>query len=175
MDLGSIISNASVVIVLNLFVIFLVKVADNVLSTGKTILIQKNKAFFAALTVVVSQIIFYKLIDAVSSSDNDITMYVISVASGLGTYLAVKFNNRFSKDRLFVNIILSDDREAMEELRDFLKSNHITNLATECFTKDWGKTIAITAYTETKAKNKMLDDYIEKSNVKFKRLIQKAD
>ena len=157
----------------NLFVIFIVKVIDNILGTSKTILIQKNKGFLAAITVVISQIIFYELIDAVSSSDSNLTMYVIAVASGFGTYLAVKLNDKFSKERTFVNVILSDNREAMEELRDYLREHKITNLATEAFTKEWEKTIAITAYAETKEESKLLDEYISKSETKFKRLITK--
>ena len=157
----------------NLFVIFIVKVIDNILGTSKTILIQKNKGFLAAITVVISQIIFYELIDAVSSSDSNLTMYVIAVASGFGTYLAVKLNDKFSKERTFVNVILSDNREAMEDLRDYLREHKITNLATEAFTKEWEKTIAITAYAETKEESKLLDEYIAKSETKFKRLITK--
>lgn len=164
---------ATVVLGLNLILVFLVKVADNILSTSKTILIQKNKGFLAACTVVISQIIFYKLIAIVNSSESDMTMYVIAFASGVGTFLAVKLADKFSKERVFVNVILSDNREAMVELRDFCKAHHITNLATEGFTKEWDKTIAITAYTETKEKNRLLDEYIANSEVKFKRLITK--
>ena len=45
--------------IINLLVVFVIKVIDNILGTGKTILIQKNKAFIASLTVVISQLIFY--------------------------------------------------------------------------------------------------------------------
>ena len=48
--------------IINLVLIFIVKVIDNILGTSKTILIQKNKSFIASITVVISQIIFYKLI-----------------------------------------------------------------------------------------------------------------
>lgn len=158
--------------ILNLSIIFLVKVLDNVLSTSKTILIQKNKSFLAGLSVVISQIIFYKLIDAVSNG-SELTIYVIAIASGLGTQLAMLISNRFSKDRLYVNIIMCDNKEEMKELRDFLKENKITNLTTDGYTKDWQKTLAITAYAETKKQSKLLDKYIASSNVKFKRIIQK--
>lgn len=168
-----IISSVPFLFLLNLIVLFVVKVIDNVLGTSKTILIQKNKAVLAALSVIISQIIFYKLIDAVSKSDNDLTMYVIAVASGVGTYLAVMLNNRFSKERVYVNVLLSDNKEAMIELRDYLKEHKITNLATDGYTKDWNKTIAITVYAETKEQSKLLDKYIENSNVKFKRVITK--
>ena len=157
----------------NLLFLFIVKVIDNILGTSKTILIQKNKGVLAALSVVISQIIFYKLIDAVGNSDSDLTMYVIAIASGVGTYLAVKLNDKFSKERTFVNVILSDNKEAMEDLREYLKEHKITNLATDAYTKDWNKTIAITAYAETKEESKLLDNYISNSNTKFKRVITK--
>ena len=162
-----------VLFVLNLAVLFIVKVIDNILGTSKTILVQKNKGVLAAITVVISQVIFYKLIDAVGNSNSDLTMYAIAVASGVGTYLAVKLNDKFSKERTFVNVILSDNREAMEELREYLRKHKITNLATEAFTKEWEKTIAITAYAETKEESRLLDKYIANSETKFKRVITK--
>ena len=159
--------------ILNLIWLAIVKIFDNVLSTSKTILIQKNKAILAGISVIISNIIFYKLIDAVNSSNGELIMYVICIASGFGTYLAIILSNKFSKDRLFVNVLLSDDKEAMIELRDYLQENKITNLTTDGYTKDFHKTLAITAYTETKEKSKLLDKYIEDSNNKYKRIIQK--
>lgn len=159
---------------LNIIIISIVKIIDNILSTGKTILIQRNKGILAGLSVIVSQVIFYKLIDAVNDSESDLIMYVISIASGIGTYLAILIGNKFSKERLYVNILLSDDMDAMVELRNYLQEHKITNLTTDGYTKDFEKTLAITAYVETKEKSKLLDKYIEESNNKYKRIIQKV-
>ena len=52
-------------IIINIIIVFLIKVFDNMLGTSKTILIQKNRSILASLTVVISQIIFYKLINVV--------------------------------------------------------------------------------------------------------------
>lgn len=160
-------------IVLELLLLFALKALDNLLSTGKQLLIQRQKPIIAALCVVLSQVIFYKLINEVSAFDGDLAIYIVAVASGSGTLLAVKISDRFSKDRIFVNVILSDEREAMMKLRDFLRDHHITNLAAEGFTKDWQKTIAITAYAETREQSRLIDRYIRESSVKFKRIIQK--
>lgn len=159
--------------IINLLVVFVIKVIDNILGTGKTILIQKNKAFIASLTVVISQIIFYKLIDAVSDSGSEIMIYVIAIASGIGTLLALMISNKFSKDRTYVNIILNDNKEVMMEFRDWLKEHKITNLTTDGYTKDWEKTLAITAYAETKEESKLTDEFSNNSEHKFKRIIQK--
>ena len=157
--------------IINLIVVFVIKVVDNVLGTSKTLLIQKNRSFLASLSVVISQVIFYKLIDAVSSGDGDLMIYVIAIASGIGTYLALFISNKFSKEKTYVNVILSDNKEEMILLRDFLKDNKITNLTTDAYTKDWKKTIAITAYAETKAQSKLIDNFIRESDNKFKRII----
>ncbi len=153
--------------------LFIVKVIDNILATGKTILIQKNKAGLAAITVIISQIIFYKLISAVVSADNDTAMIIVSIGSGFGTYLALKFNDKFSKDRLYVNVIFSDNKEALMDFRDYLVSHKITNNVTDSYTKDWGKTISLTIYSQTKNESRIVDDYIANSNEKFKRVIYK--
>ena len=41
------------------------------------------------------------------------------------------------------------------------------------YTKDWEKTLAITAYAETKEQSKLIDEFINNSEYKFKRIIQK--
>lgn len=160
-------------IILELLLLFGLKAADNLLSTGKQILIQRHKPILASLSVVLSQIIFYRLIDKVSAYNGDLALYIVAIASGVGTFLAVKISDKFSKERTFVNVILSDDRDAMVDLREFLKEHHITNLATDGYTKDWNKTIAITAYAETREQSRLIDQYIKDSSVKFKRIIQK--
>lgn len=45
--------------------LFLAKTADNMLTTSKTILVQRNRPVLASLAVIASQIIFYKLIDSI--------------------------------------------------------------------------------------------------------------
>ena len=159
--------------IFNYIFVFLMKVFDNILATSKTILIQKNMAFIAGLTVAISQIIFYTLIDAVGNSGK-LMVIVIAIGSGLGTMLTIQISDRLSKDRTYVNILLCDKKEVMHELRDFLKENKITNLATDGYTKDWKKSIAITAYAETKAQSKLIDDYIDNLDVKIKRIINKS-
>lgn len=159
-------------IVLELLLLFGLKAADNLLSTGKQILIQRHKPILASLSVVLSQIIFYRLIDKVSAYNGDLALYIVAIASGVGTFLAVKISDKFSKERTFVNVILSDDREAMVDLREFLKEHHITNLATDGYTKDWNKNIAITAYADTREQSRLIDEYLNNSNSKFKKIIQ---
>lgn len=108
----------TITIILNIVIVFLIKVFDNIIGTSKTLLIQKNKSVLASFTVIISQIIFYKLIDIVDN-DGKYMIYVVAIASGLGTYLALLISNIFSKERTYVNVILSDNKKEMKKLRDF--------------------------------------------------------
>ena len=147
-------------IIIELVVLFLLKAIDNLLSTGKQILIQRHRPILASLSVVVSQIIFYRLISKVSASGGDLAL------------IAVKLSDKFSKERTFVNVILSDDMQAMIDLRAFLIAHKITNLTTDGYTKDWSKSIAITAYADTREQSRLIDNYLNNSKSKFKRIIQ---
>ena len=155
-------------------VLFCAKLLDNTLSTAKTILIQRNRSLLAGITVAVSDFIYFMLIKNVLSSDSPVAIAVVAVAGGIGCCLAVSVGNRLSKDRLFVNVVMSDDKAAIQDFRDFLAFHHITNVAADSYTRDWNtKTITVTAYAETKEQNRLIDRYIEDSSLKFKRVIQK--
>ena len=123
-----------------------------------------------------SKTLFYFWITKrVVSSDSMAAILVVSLAGGVGCALACLLSDKMSKDRIYVNVIMSDDLEAMMDFRDFLAKNHITNVASDSYTIDWDqKTITITAYAETKAESRIINKYIEESPLKFKRVIQKA-
>lgn len=157
-----------------MFILFLAKVLDNTLNTAKTILVQRNRCLLAGVALGLSNFIYLSITKDIVTSDSTLALAIVSIASGVGCCLAVALSNRFSKDRTYVNVILSDDKEAMKEFRDFLAENHITNVATDSYTLDWSrKSISITAYAQTKAQSRLIDEYIERSLLKCKRVIRK--
>ena len=156
-------------------VLFLAKVFDNALSTAKTILIQRSRWLLAGVSVVLSDFIYFWLTKKVVAADNNWAILIVAIAGGVGCSIASLVSERLSKDRTYVNVIMSDNLEAMKAFRDFLAEHHITNVAADTYTLDWNKkTISITAYPETKAENHLITEYIENSPLKFKRVIQKT-
>ena len=156
-------------------VLFLAKVFDNALSTAKTILIQRSRWLLAGVSVVLSDFIYFWLTKKVVAADNNWAILIVAIAGGVGCSIACLVSERLSKDRTYVNVIMSDNLEAMKAFRDFLAEHHITNVAADTYTLDWNKkTISITAYPETKAENHLITVYIENSPLKFKRVIQKT-
>lgn len=157
-----------------MFILFPAKVLDNTLNTAKTILVQRNRCLLAGVALGLSNFIYLSITKDIVTSDSTLALVIVSIASGVGCCLAVALSTRFSKDRTYVNVILSDDKEAMKAFRDFLAENHITNVATDSYTLDWSrKSISITAYAQTKAQSRLIDEYIERSLLKCKRVIRK--
>ena len=60
--------------------LFLAKVLDNALSTTKTILIQRSQWMLAAVSVVLSDFIYYWLTKRIVSADNDWAILIVSLA-----------------------------------------------------------------------------------------------
>lgn len=159
---------------LYLAALFFAKVLDNTLGTAKTILVQRNRCVLAGVALGLSNFIYLSITKNIVTSDSSLTLVIVSIASGVGCCLGVTLSNHLSKDRTYVNVIMSDNKTAMQEFRDFLADHHITNVANDSYTLDWStKTITITAYAETKAESKLIDEYIESSYLKFKRLVRK--
>lgn len=123
--------------------------------------------------MAVSNFLYLKITKDIVMMDGDLALYIVALASGVGCWAAIGFDNRFSKDKTYINVIMSDDLGEMKKLRDFLAANKITNIAVDSYTKDWSrKTLTINAYAETKQQSRLIDDYIKNSTAKFKRKIQ---
>ena len=160
--------------ILYFIILFFAKVLDNTIKTTKTILIQRNRCLFAGLAVVASDFIYFTLMKNILTTDSNMAIGVVSLAGGAGCCLAVALSNRFSREKTYINVIMSDSIEAMQQLRDFLAEHHITNVATDSYTRDWNtKTITVTAYAQTKVQSRIIDDYLTQAPVKFKRLVHK--
>ena len=160
---------------IHLAILFVAKMMDNALSTAKTILVQRNRCLLAGIALALSNYIYFCITRNIVTTESNLAILVVSIASGVGCCLAVALNNRLSRERTFVNVIMSDDLDAMQQFRDFLAEHHITNVAADSYTLDWSvKTITITAYAETKEESMLINRYIENSPLKFKRVIQKG-
>ena len=157
---------------MQLILLMIIKIIDNILATTKTILTQKGKAALAAITVAFSQFIFFTIVSQIVASDENIKTILVSISSGIGTYLAIKLSDKFSKDKIFVNTILSDDKEAMTQLCEYLREHKIKNLVTDSYTKNWNKTLAVTVFAETKEHSRLVDEFIEKSEKKYLRIVK---
>ena len=125
--------------------------------------------------MILSDFLYFWITKRIVLADSMLALAVVAAACGVGCSLACLVSDKRSKDRTYVNVIMSDNLEAMQAFRDFLAEHHITNVAADTYTLDWSKkTISITAYPETKEQSRLITEYIEHSPLKFKRVVQKT-
>lgn len=146
---------------MELILIGIIKIIDNLLNTSRALLVQKGEAFYSSIMVVISQIIFFNIISKVVQAKDNTTAIVVSICAGIGTYIAMYFNDKYSKDKLFLNIVTCDDIEAMWELRDYLFENKIKSIIYDSYTREGGKTLAMNIFAETKHESILLEEYIK--------------
>lgn len=148
-----------------------VKIIDNIILTGKTIMTQKNKAIAASVAVVVSQFIFYIVIKQVVADDSLLTISIVSIASGIGSYIAFYLNKKLSKETVFINIITANEREKMKMLGDYLRTEGIKIVTMEAYSDTIERTLTALVFANTKEQSIKIDRYIETHDGFFREIV----
>ena len=154
---------------MELALIALAKILDSLLTTSKSILTHKGKALSSSVLIFLSQLIFYFLISKIIKDNTIISILIVSISAGVGSYLAFMINNKFSKETLYINIVTSNNKDDMRSLCEYLKENKIKNIIYDSYTKDWDRTYAVEVLANTKVQSAILDKFIASSNGKYLR------
>ena len=157
--------------ILYYIVLAIVKVVDNIITTGKTILTQKNKAIAASIMVVISQFIFYIVIKQIVEDSSFLSIFIVSFASGIGSYIAFCINKKFSKDTVFVNIITSNDRKKMKVFGDYMRSEGIKIVTLEAYSDTIERTLTALVFANTREQSIKIDKYIKEHDGFFREIV----
>ena len=158
---------------MQLLLIGLIKVFDNIIGTVKNIFIYKNKKLMTALLTIVSQFMFYFVIKSVASDDSLITILVISVCSGLGTYIAMFANDRLQKEATYTNILTCSCEDSITDLCDYLLGHKIKYIPVDSYNRENKKTKTVLAFAATRHESKLIDEFIRNSGTKYLRQVLK--
>ena len=148
-----------------------VKIIDNIISTEKSILTHQNKAVAASVLVAVSQFLFYILIKEVVSDSNMFSIIVVSVASGIGSYIAFCINNKFSKETVYINIVTSNDKDKMKDFGDHMRAEGIKVMTMPTYGDEIEKTLSALVFANTREQSKKIDKYIESRDGFFREVV----
>lgn len=147
------------------------KILDSFVTTTKSIFVYKNKILLASLMVGFSNFLFLSVVVNAVLSDSIYTNLIIGLSSSIGAYLAMKTNNKFSKDTMYLNIITCDTKESVVSLVEYLRGNKIKNIVTDSYTKEWDKTLVVQAFANTRNQSKLIDKFLDENKVKYLRQI----
>ena len=149
----------------------LVKIIDNVISTEKSILTHQNKAIAASILVTISQFLFYVLITEVVEDSNMLSIIVVSIASGIGSYIAFCINNKFSKETVFINIITSNDKAKMKAFGDYMRFEGIKIVTFDAYNDEINNTLTAIVFANTREQSKKIDKFMNGQTDFFREVV----
>lgn len=158
---------------MELLLIGLIKIFDNVIGTIKNILIYKNKKLWTSILVVISQFLFYLVVQSVASDDSLTTIFVISICSGVGTYIAMFANDRIQKEATFTNILTCSCEDSITELCDHLLKNKIKYIPVDSYDRESKPTKTVMAFAATRHESTLIDEFLANSETKYLRQVLK--
>lgn len=151
--------------------LFIIKVLDNIILTAKSITTYQGKKIISSILVVISQLIFYLIIDQVINDSTMLAIIIVSISSGIGNYLAFLINDKFKKDDTWTNILTCSCQEDMTKLCTMLKEHKIKYLLFDTYNRKFTESLTVMVFAKTKADSKLIDKYLESTNVKYLRMI----
>ena len=148
-------------------VLTLIKILDNIIGTGKSIATYMNKKILSSILVSVSQLMFYVIIKEVIADDSLVTILVISIASGVGNYIAFEIADKFKADDKWQFHMTSSDKDDVLRLCGYLVEHNIKYLANYGLNRRGQETINVIAYSKTKGQSRLIEDYLKNTNSKY--------
>lgn len=148
-------------------ILALIKILDNVIITGKSIATYMNKKLLSSMLVIISQLMFYIIIKQVISDNSMLTIIVVSIASGIGNYIAFEIADHFKSDDKWQYHLSSSDRDDVINLCNYLVEHNIKYLANHGLTRKGNETINVIAYSKTKDQSRLIESYLKNTQSKY--------
>ena len=145
----------------------IIKVLDNIISTAKSIATFKEQKVLSSILVVVSQLIFYLVINHVINDSTIMAIVIVSISSGIGNYIAFIINNKFKRDTKWTFVITSADIYDVQRLCDYLVKYKIKYIANDGYTRTGEHTINVIAFSKTKNDSRLIEQYLKNSESKY--------
>lgn len=142
-------------------ILFIVKILDSMITTGKTIAVSRGQKVLASLLVFISQLMFFFVLGRVLRENSFRAFLVVSLAGSVGTYLSIYINDEFSREKEYSLIVSNNDRAKMMHLAEWLRQKKIKHVIHKSLDKDFNETYSGIIFTQTKAESRMLEHFID--------------
>jgi hypothetical protein len=144
-----------------------IKILDNIILTAKSIATYKEQKIFSSILVIVSQLIFYLVINQVINDNTVMAIVIVSVSSGIGNYIAFIINNRFKKDTKWTFVIASSNINDIQKLCNYLVEHKIKYIANDGYTRKGNHTINVIAFSKTKNESRLIEQFLKETESKY--------
>lgn len=117
--------------------------------------------------VVISQLIFYLVIDQVINDNTLLSIIIVSVSSGVGNYIAFLINSKFKRAAKWVFTLTSSDTDDVQRLCSYLVENNIKYIANNGLTRKNEPTIHVIAFSKSKDESRLIERFLENTKSKY--------
>ena len=145
----------------------LVKILDNIIGTFKNISQYREQKIISSILVVISQLIFYLVIDQVINDNTLLSIIIVSVSSGVGNYIAFSINSKFKRAAKWVFTLTSSDTDDVQRLCSYLVENNIKYIANNGITRKNEPTIQVIAFSKSKDESRLIERFLENTKSKY--------
>lgn len=148
-------------------VLAIIKIFDNIILTAKSIATYKEQKILSSILVVISQLIFYLIIDQVIEDNTLMAIIIVSISSGIGNYIAFILNSRFKRAAKWTFVITSSNLNDIQKLCNYLAEHKIKYIANDGYTRKGNKTINVIAFSKSKDESRLIEKFLEHTESKY--------
>lgn len=145
----------------------IVKILDNIILTFKSITTYKEQKMFSSILVVISQLIFYLVIDQVINDNTLMAIIIVSISSGIGNYVAFAINSKFKKDTKWTFVITSSNLDDIKKLCNYLAEHNIKYISNDGYTRKGNHTINVIAFSKSKNESRLIEKFLVTTESKY--------
>ena len=156
---------------MELIILGIIKILDNIITTAKNITTYQNKKMLTSILVILSQFMFYLVIKSVVSDDSMLTIIIVCVCSGIGTYIAMLANEKFKKESTYTNILTCNHEDSITELCDYLLQHKIKYIPVDSYNRENQPTKTVLAFASTRYESKLIDSFVANASTKYLRQV----
>lgn len=145
----------------------LVKILDNIILTFKSIATYKERKIISSILVIISQLIFYLVIDQVINDNSLMAIIIVSVSSGIGNFIAFTISNKLKKAAKWTFILTSSDIDDVQRLCSYLAEHNVKYIANNGLTRKNEPTIHVLAFSKNKDESRLIEKFLANSESKY--------
>jgi len=143
---------------------FGLKMADNALSTVKTLYLSKGKFFGASLFASMSTLFYLLAIVRIANSNDIYSIIAMCFATFFGTLMPCYLLKKSEREKLYIFDVTSDSMDSGKEFADTVRNSNIAVNTSVVYDKNMKKTLMCKIYCATKEQSKMINDLLKNKN-----------
>lgn len=167
-QLGQLTKEKNMDLFFEVIIAFLLKMADNALSTVKTVFLTKGKYLLASIFAGISTLFYLLAIVRIASTNNIWSILAMCFATFLGTLLPCFIIKKSERDKLYIFDITSDTFENGKMFADVLRTKNVAVNTSVVYDRNLNRTLLCKVYCASKEQSKMVQELLrDKAEFKY--------